>query len=341
MASNDRNGDFVYIGAAGEGGSAGHGLYRMKADGGEWAELTNGLPVDPEVRAIALHPDDSRVVFAGTDDGVYRSDDRGDHWERLALPATDDPVWSLLFQPGDPKVMFVGYASAEIHRSDDGGESWRPLRIEVEFPAVTDTPNTPKRIIGMSANSSRPDDMYAAIEVGGLIRSLDGGESWEGVTGGLYVNDDSVDVHGVVASAAEPDTVLIITRIGMFQSTDRGEHWRHVDLEKLGPIGTYCRCLREAPDDPRTLYLTAGPSFNGNSGALYKSRDVGRSWERIDLGHTPQSTLFGVAINAAQPSQMYCCTADGEVFGSQDSGGSWMAYPLPEKARELRAIACG
>jgi photosystem II stability/assembly factor-like uncharacterized protein len=193
----------------------------------------------------------------------------------------------------------------------------------------------------MSANPNDPDEMYAAIEVGGLIRSLDGGESWKGVTGGLYVNDDSVDVHGVVASAAEADVVLIITRIGMFQSSDRGEHWRHVDLEKLGPTGTYCRCLREAPDDPRTLYLAAGPSFMSSSGALYRSRDAGRSWQGVDLGHTPQSTLFGVAINAARPSQMYCCTADGEVFGSQDGGGSWSAYPLPEGVRELRAIACG
>ena len=342
MTSNGQHIAHVYIGMAGEGGVAGHGLYRMEAQGGEWTQLDGGLPPDPGVRALGLHPDDPRVVFAGTNKGVYRSEDQGDHWERLDLPQKEEAVWSILFHPQNSRVMFAGYETPEIFRTDDGGETWRPLKVDVEFPRVTMAPKAlPKRIIGMSADPGYPDEMYAAIEVGGLIRSLDGGASWEGVTEGLYVNDDPLDVHGVLASSAEPHTVLVITRIGMFHSPDRGTSWQPVDLEKLSARGTYCRSLREAPDDPSTLYLAAGATFRSEVGALYRSGDVGRTWQKVELGFSPKSTLFGVAINGAEPSQMYCCTSDGEVFGSRDKGASWSAHPLPSAAQEVRAIVCG
>jgi photosystem II stability/assembly factor-like uncharacterized protein len=333
---------YVYIGMAGEAGLDGHGIQRMDADGGDWTELTNGLPADPEVRALALQPGDSSIVFAGTNDGVYRSDDSGDHWERLDLPRREDPVWSLMFNPADAKTVYAGYGSPEVFRSDDGGERWRPLRIEVQFPSVTMRPRElPKRVIGMSAASSQPDEIYAAIEVGGLVRSTDGGESWESISEGFYVNDDPVDAHGVVASGARANTVHAITRIGMFRSSDSGEHWDYVDIEKLGEKGTYCRSLREAPDDPSTLYLAAGPAFMGDTGALYRSRDTGDTWQRIALGRTPKSTMFGVAVNRADSAQMYCATLRGEVFGSRDGGATWSDHPLPEGVRSTRAIVCG
>ena len=51
--------------------------------------------------------------------------------------------------------------------------------------------------------------------------------------------------------------------------------------------------------------------------------------------------MFGVAINPARPTQIYCCTSDAEVFGSQDGGESRKATPLPQPAREARALVCG
>ena len=342
MTSDTQRNAFVYVGMAGEGGSPGHGLCRMDTGGGPWTRLSGGLPADPEVRSIALHPSDPDIVFAATHDGVYRSSDRGDSWKKTAVPGTPGAAWSLMFHPNDPRVMFAGFESAQVYRTGDGGDTWTPLKVDVEFPSATMVPKeTPKRIIGLSADPAYPDEMYGAVEIGGLIRSLDGGESWEAVTDGLYVNDDSIDVHGVVASRAEPHTVLIITRIGMFKSTDRGEHWRHVGVEKLGPRGTYCRSLREAPDEPRTLYLACGAAFGGKVGAVYRSRDLGETWDRLDLGATPSSTLFGVAVNPSQPTQIFCCSRDGEVFATADGGATWDAHPLPASASEVRAIACG
>ena len=74
----------IYIGLAGEGDAIGQGgMIRRTAGDSEWQSIAKGLPENPQVRALAIHPDNPAVIFAGTQDGPYRSDDRGEHWEAL------------------------------------------------------------------------------------------------------------------------------------------------------------------------------------------------------------------------------------------------------------------
>ena len=153
------------------------GLYRSVFGQGDWEPITQGLPDAPEVRAITIHPHRSEVVYVATQDGPYRSDDHGDHWEKVAVPDHGLPMWSLLFHPADPQIMFAGYESAEIYRSDDAGESWCQLPVSVRFPDVTMPPQgiPAKRVLMMSGSVADRDELYASLEVGGLLRSLDGG----------------------------------------------------------------------------------------------------------------------------------------------------------------------
>ena len=198
-SSNQKS--FVFAGLAGEtapGRRINSGLYRMSNDDGQWSMLTNGLPESPAVRAIAVHPKTPEVVYAGTQDGPYRSGDHGDHWEKVNVGDHGLPVWSLLFHPRNPNVVFAGYESSEIYRSDDGGERWTQLPVSVRFPEVTVRPgaNLAKRVLMMSATMDDPGLLYGAIEVGGIIRSKDGGEHWENLSHGQYVNDDPVTCTG-------------------------------------------------------------------------------------------------------------------------------------------------
>ena len=338
---------YVYVGLAGEtapGRVVKSGLYRMSEGDEEWERLTNGLPGDPAFRALAVHPQKPEIVYAGTQIGPYRSTDHGDHWEKVDVPDHGLPVWSLLFHPRDTNVIYVGYESCEIYCSGDGGEGWRRLPVSVDFPLVTKVPgaNPAKRILMMSASSADADELYGAVEVGGLIRTLDGGEHWDNLSHGLYMNDDLVDMHGVLASSLHPGMVFSISRAGMFRSTDRGDHWLHVGLEPLNPKGqTYCRSIREVPGDPKTIWVAAGANFQSDLGVLYRSQDGGMEWERAVVGIPANSTMFGLAFNERLPSHMYCATNGGQVFGSQDGGETWTAHPLPQGAAQIYALACG
>ena len=345
---NSSNGkSFVYVGLAGEtapGRPVKSGLYRMTAGSGNWESLSGGLPDSPSIRAIAVHPQKPEIVYVGTQDGPYRSSDHGDHWDKLNVPDHGLPVWSLLFHPRNPDVMYAGYESSEIYRSDDAGENWRQLPVIVRFPEVTVGPgaNLAKRILQIAATPGNEDELYGAVEVGGIIRSLDGGEHWENLSHGQYVNDDEVDMHGVLASRFNPGRVFGIGRAGLFRSADRGDHWIRVPIDSLNAKGqTYCRSIREVPGDSKTIWVAAGANFQSDVGVLFRSSDGGMNWERMDTGFEPRSTLFGLAFDERNPSQMYCAANGGEVWGSQDSGETWTAHPLPEGANQVYTIACG
>ena len=335
MASDTPNGPEPYVYA----GAGTGGLYRKAPGEDKWEEFTNGLPPSPEVRVIAIHPLQPEVVFAGTQDGVYRSGSRGNHWRRLDLPVAGSTVWSVLFRPHRPNVMYVGMAPAQVFRTGDAGDTWEPLPLPLGPDAFTMSFDS--RVIAIATDPSNPDEMYAGLEVGGVIRTLDGGKTWEPINHGLSEgSEDRLDLHGVQVSAAQPGTVYISTREGMFRGPERGERWESIPLNRFSPI-TYTRDLLLSPSHPNTIYVSLGRAARGDVGALFRSRDLGDTWERVDHGVTPGSTMMAVAINLRRPSQIYCAARDGEIFGSLDDGATWKEYPLPDSAKEVYALAVG
>jgi photosystem II stability/assembly factor-like uncharacterized protein len=337
---------YVYVGLAGEtapGRPVKSGLYRMAVGDDRWELVTRGLPDAPAIRAIAIHPEHSETVYVGTQHGPYRSMDRGEHWEKLNVQDHGLPVWSLLFDPHDAKVLYAGYENCEIYRSDDGGERWQQLPVAVRFPEVTvgRGSNPAKRVLELAANPANPAEIYGALEVGGIIRSLDGGEHWANMSHGQYLNDDTVDMHGVLVGRWRAGTVFTISRAGLFSSTDQGEHWVSAGLEPLNEKGqTYCRDIREVPGDPKTIWVAAGANFQSDCGALFRSHDGGLNWERVEMGVKPKTTIFAMAFDERQPKHMYCATSGGEVFASDDGGQKWAARPLPEGATQVYAMGC-
>ncbi len=158
---------------------------------------------------------------------------------------------------------------------------------------------------------------------------------------GQYLNDDTVDMHGVLVGRSRPGTVFAIGRAGLFSSTDQGGHWASARLEPLNPKGqTYCRDIREEPGDPRTIWVAAGANFQSDVGVLFRSKDGGSSWTRVDMGVKPKTTIFAIAFDGRQPTRMYCATSGGEVFASENGGESWAERPLPEGATQVYAMGC-
>lgn len=344
---------YLYAGLAGEGDYIGAGGLVRKADGqAEWEDITPGLPENPQVRALLLHPADPQTLFAGTQRGVYRSRDRGDTWQALADPSEGREVWSLAAHPADPQTLFAGYEPCAIARSADGGDTWQEMDTAgVIFPHITTyMPPLGKRVIGMAIDPVDPRNMYAAIEVGGLLASRDGGASWEQLLDGPYLRNNTLDLHAVQVSAAAPETVQIATQIAMFRGRQYGRRWEHVTVPDMFPGGSYCRDLLVAPDDPATLYLASGagggaaPPDTVPEGALWRSRDAGETWERLDLGDIPPGRMMQVAIDPANPSRISCAAYSGEVYSSADGGAAWEKSALPGEStrhRHIYPLICG
>jgi photosystem II stability/assembly factor-like uncharacterized protein len=295
----------------------------------------------PHVFAILTDPGRAGRVTIGTENGVWRSDDAGDSWRQLSAPKPELAVWSLTRHRRHPDTIFAGYEPCAIYRSTDDGSTWHKLPVNVTFPAVSDYPDIPKRVVSIAIDPAEPDEIYASLEVGGLLRSLDGGQNWVNVIDGLYIDEGSVDIHSVVVNPKHPGQLTVATRFGTFRSVDRGLHWLDLKAPRLRPIGSYCRVLAYAPGDAETLYLAGGNDFDGDRGALFVSRDNGSTWNLADLGVPLKTTIFSLAVNPNLPDHVFCSSKIGQVLRSADRGRHWQANPLPAAVGHVFALAAG
>lgn len=351
----------VFAGVGQWRGAADHsraqGLFGLNPADGGWEPLCDGLPSDVEVRHLVLRPDAPETIYAGTQYGPYRSDDGGVHWRALPLPdGTSDEervVWSLALHPKMPETVFAGTQGTAVFRSDNGGESW--TRLPVPTPPGAVIMNFPMRVIEVAVDPVNPDEIYVALEVGGLVRSLDGGATWQSCNGNLLEHardsrlksrilsdtdtEGMMDSHALTISPGHPGHPLLANRMGLFRSEDRGMHWRELGIARFSPL-TYARDVRVSRHDPDRLYAALSVAAISDAGSLYRSDDFGATWSRFDKGVSIDSTLMIIAESPASADRVYCAARRGQVFGTEDGGATWREYDLPEGVQGVYALAC-
>lgn len=105
-------------------GTAFGGVFASEDDGDTWRPMNEGLG-DLHVYSIALDPNNSRIVYAGTLRGAFRSMDGGEHWIGSSKGMKElTAVFSIAVDPGHPETVLAGTNGDDIFRSTDGGKKW-------------------------------------------------------------------------------------------------------------------------------------------------------------------------------------------------------------------------
>jgi photosystem II stability/assembly factor-like uncharacterized protein len=347
---------YVYVGAAGApatgSGPLMQGAYRLNVDSGQWQRMSGGLPADVEVRSIVTQPGAPNIVYAGSQNGLYRSTDAGDTWKHLPLPGEERVVWSILIHPKDTNTILVGTEGTTIYRSTDGGASFSEFNVPLPRGAVK--MNFPIRVLRLVVDPNAPDEIYAALEVAGLVRSLDGGKTWEGCNDSLLKHTEQprykskigsdtdtegmMDSHALVASPRHRGTLFLANRMGLFKSRDKASTWQDVEVGRFSPL-TYARDVQVSPHDQTTMYAALSVAAVSDAGSLYRSEDAGETWKRFDHDVSINSTLMTVSASRSSNQRVYCAARRGQVFGTEDGGKSWQSYQLPDGAQGIYSLA--
>jgi photosystem II stability/assembly factor-like uncharacterized protein len=239
------------------------------------------------------------VVYAGGDPGVLFTSHDGGATFSLSRGLWEHPARSkwqpgagglclhtILIHPDDPQRMVIAISAAGVFRTEDGGETWLPANKGLRSRELPDE----EREVGhcvhrIAMNPSRPDTLFMQKHWH-VMRSDDGGESWEKVSGNLPSDFGfPIEVH-----PHEPETVYVVPiesdsehvppegKLRVYRSKTGGNEWEAL-TNGLPQEHCYVNVLRDAMSvdslDPGGVY------FGTTGGQVYASPDGGDSWTAI------------------------------------------------------------
>jgi len=331
------------------------GLLVSRSGGQHWQPALLGS----RVLAIAYSPIFARdaVVLAGTEqDGVLRSDDRGQTWKSANPGLLDLAVLGLTCSPSFEidRTVFAATASG-VFRSQNAGRTWRALDALPGEPAV--------QSIAVSPEYATRPVILAGTESDGLLRSIDGGATWNTVA--------ACAGRAVTSMAWSSGRLAAATDVGVMVSVDAGATWRQVGPE-LGPVlsvtfasdgallaGMPHRGVARSTDCSRWEHSTSGLQANlvialapsadfardrtlfaaGLEDGVIVSTDAGATWQAANGG--PDSPVFALAT---APGGVYAATSNG-IVRRQVKADQWrQVHPLGTRAIRAdgrRVVAVG
>jgi photosystem II stability/assembly factor-like uncharacterized protein len=314
--------------------ATGDGIARLEEEGDAW-EVEVSLS-GSGAQCLAIDPADPDTVYAGLrNGGVRRTTDSGMTWVDCALPALG--VFSLAVSATDGAV-YAGTEPSALYRSDDRGKTWRELEGLLELPSRPTWSFPPRpwtshvRWIAPSPHDAHV--ILTGIELGGLMRSTDGGETWADHRPGAQP-----DVHSLARHPSLPGRAYEAGGGGAARSDDGGESWQPADE---GRDRNYTWSVAVDPDDPELWYVSAstGPYAAHGGGdpqaKIYRCREG--TWSALSGGLPEPLSAMPYALVAVEGG-LVAGFADGEIWGSADSGETWQAYSLQGDAlTELHAL---
>jgi photosystem II stability/assembly factor-like uncharacterized protein len=252
-------------------------IYRS-SDGGESWSFVSSVPGGYQGCAHCyqhtgvVDPLNPNVVFVGTSDGVFKSRDGGQSWEAKSNGLTRRDITSIAIHPSDPAIIYT-------------------LTGQVDMEGCYD------------------DDQKNPAFCGGIYKSTDGGEHWQGVFIGLF------DPWGrqLAMDPTDPNTLYAAISHRLYKSSDSGLTWRRIYWRS---IGTDDNVASVAPFNRQIVYTGL---FSG----VIKSVSGGNSWKWSTQG-IDSLQLYSLAVDPTDPKTAYTGSlVGGGVYKTIDGGQSW------------------
>lgn len=289
--------------------------------------------------------------------------------------------WPINHVVGDPETgtIWAGgggdWHGAGVWRSQDGGATWTLGKLtrgtmddwaaaDPDFAQMIGWTDAPLPFAGFSqvwSLSWAHGALHAGTKPASLLRSRDGGESWEKVEA-LTDHPSASDwtpgaaglvLHTIVPDPADPGKLWIgISAAGVFATEDGGATW-----ERRNRLSNAEACAHHdhpaAPRDGETghcvhnMMRAPGPEdvlYQQNHHGVWRSADGGRSWDDITAG-LPSTFGFPVRVHPRDPATLWTLPLNGDMAGrfppgaaaavwrSRDAGATWeaMRAGLPQE----------
>ena len=319
----------------------------------------------------AVHdPGTGAIYAAGASEwhgaSIWRSPDLGETWQQssegLGYGEGEDAlklskVSGLTVANGR---IFAGAENPGVFESRDGGETWSLLTTLAGQPGSeswNDPANQPPGHLGIPAILPHPDDpsrYWAIVQGVGIFETTDDGTSWTPRNRGLRADwpienpEVGYCVHKLVMSPVDSDRLYQQNHVGVHRSDDAAGSWTEITDGLPTEFGF---AAAAHPHDRDTFYVIPLDPGHGRvmpegRAAVWRTKDAGSSWQRLDAGLPQRDAHVGVlregmAIDAHEQPGLYFGTSTGQLFASADEGNSWSeiaSYLPPIRSVEVAIV---
>jgi photosystem II stability/assembly factor-like uncharacterized protein len=262
---------------------------------------------------------------------LSRSVDGGRTWTGITPRASyEENIWAIATPPDGPNEVLIGTPHARLFKSLDRGRTFEECRGFLDLPgrdrwSFPVPPHLP-HVRSISFDPSDPSTMYVGVEEGGVIRSRDGGVSFELLNHGI-----DPDIHCVAVDPRDSRLLYAATGGGFYRSENAGASWRRT---AIGLSRSYTVPVAVHPRIDGVVYTAAaaGPpptwstSHNGADAMLFRSLDHGRTFHAIaDEAGPMRGMVMRIAQSPANSDELFAVTSDGTVIRSRDCGETFVA----------------
>jgi photosystem II stability/assembly factor-like uncharacterized protein len=308
----------------------------------EWQRAFPGTSVNQAAFAAALEQARfDRAVSRLTTTGL------GDFtWTQVGPYNIGGRVSALAVAPGGTTI-YLGSANGGVFKSTNSGVNWTPLLDQAgwnvfSIGAVALDPSNPDIVYVGTGEANNAVDNY---DGNGLLRSMDGGQSWQSL--GLSA---TARIARVAVDPSNPSRIFVAAMgtqfstgpdRGLYRSEDGGQSWSKVLfvsdstgatdvlVNPAHPETVFCATLERVRH--YTYRRASGPECG-----IWRSADHGSTWTRLTNGlPTPSDSVGRIALGicASKPSIVYAQIGSGNLPGlvwvglgmyrSLDGGQSW------------------
>ena len=277
----------------------------------------------------ASNSDYRKVLIASASGGVFKSENAGITWESIFDKYGAGSIGSIKFDQNNLDVIWIGTGESAnrnssaygdgIYKSIDGGKSFINMGLE-----------STHQIAEIEIHPNNSDVVFAAA-VGhlwgytgerGLFKTIDGGKSWEKVSGGLP-SDNKTGCTEIVIHPYNPNMMFACfyhrlrqpasfisggEHSGLYKSIDGGKSWKKITkgLAKGSSVMIDISIHLNNPDIIVMAYEADEnlPEDEPGTG-VYISYDQGESWKHL-LKHAVRPFYHGqIEIDPIDPDNIY------------------------------------
>lgn len=319
--------------------SACSGIYDSLNAGEKWFKI-QGIPSQSRrTRDILIHPSIPTNVYAATTEGFWMSTNGGKSWALTTQRNLE--INSIAIHPETPNRVFIGTNNYGVMVSNDAGRTF----------TQTNTSFTSRFTYQIIADKQQPNRLYAAtrnIATGGgfVFLSTDSGATW---TPSRSIDVNRVSPFALIQDRVNANTIYLGSNLGIYRSLDRGVTWAPMPVGKkaVTPKAPAKAPVKKGAKKPVVKAVIAAPIvkwvpsinekvkvfamtedgknglFAGTDKGLYRTYEIAKGWEKIDLGLGNSENIFAIHNSPLRPGTIWVGTATSGVLVTRDDGKTW------------------